>query len=318
MFACNRLIYVLFFQIMQVKSEISLSRQISFSHQSVLIQTMMKFYLILLICIPLIRAAAVPISTNCLYGYLKTKGIDVEGDIAFNGHLDPKCEELVNQVKNNVYGETFDTLFQNEKYKNDETCFKEYVESSEFMDTRLIGIYYNNNKEIDELKRLEMVKICNQNCTEIKVHAMVTCFFHHELDNDIPSGMTPDEDFCVRKYIVDNNLLTYDDVMLALNPKSIDVSNMSCDASVQKATKMIEGILKKLRPSKDESDNDITNCWLRKMHEGNYIAQALEYAYLKELQLNAKRENDLRKKFGRAMCEMAKDNIKCFVTLNKL
>ena len=167
---------------------------------------------------------------------------------------------------------------------------------------------------VDEAKNNEQINTFTSNATSVSYYALISCTLPEEISSVDHDDMTPEEDYCVRKRIIDNKLLTFEGVTLDPNPDNIDTANVDCSVLYPNLIdKFEEKSKKKLLTGEPQNDNAII-CYFGSIRNGTYLDQSLEYSYIKEFKMSDDKKKELRDKLIKLGEGLLKNAEACFLT----
>lgn len=262
--------------------------------------------------------------TNCYIKYLKSIGkLDEnfeEDSEGFNNDIACDFESL----KQDIYRESALTIRRKTEFGKNTKCIMSELRSKNWAETQMLDIVYASlDAESNANKYAEKIAESEAAGDKIGVNAFFYCLAADEFgemfdkfieDNSSSSEEDdPVEEYCVRKYVVDNNLIDTTKYNLALNPKNIDVSNVNCDEIIAKTFKDFEKSITKTLIDDDDFDFNDTEaqCTLTKYREGNFGPKFMVAAILGELNLSAEGKAEEKKKFIDAMYEVVRMYNEC-------
>lgn len=294
----------------------------------------MKSFVIFLVCIvPLIdcRSIGGRETDTCIADYLKSKGL-VGAQFGSDRPLNPFCTAIVEITKNHILDSVRLEVLSDKDMRKEADCVMNSLKKSEFGNSLLVVYVYELTDGIAEAERTEMLKQAQTKVTRATFDAFMTCqadqkfgqLFDELLEADSSSEEeTKDqEDYCIRKHIIDNKLIDTNRFHLKLNPKHLDTSTIDCNVVYQKALKVAEDELVEALLDDDSSEeNEVQSnidpsnvtCLLDVVRHGNYIDKMVHFDYVREFDLDASRKSELRQKFIIVMTKLAEDSSKCFL-----
>lgn len=121
-----------------------------------------------------------------------------------------------------------------------------------------------------------------------------------EMINDKSEGDERIEDYCLRKYAVDKNLIDTSKINLTLNPRNANVSALNCEEENARSFKKFEEQM--VEVTKKVEVNLEAKCVREKFHKPNYIDEFIKVLILSEIKLTEKQKEEAKnyfvKKFG--------------------
>lgn len=271
----------------------------------------MKFYLVLLCLVPLGNSWPVSEKNVCIAKYLRTKGFEAGSS---DGTLSSKCEAVVNEVKEATVNESFSHVFddssEDESTKTLETCIRKgFKDNPGVVDIFLAADFYESNG-----KPLKMVELLQANGTALVIEIIITCRVSQILDEKekiIPNEALSvrkwnlSEKYCMRKHVVDNNLLSIANLTLDINPENIDTSNVECNILFPEVAKKFGAAWLEREGIED------TTCFLDVFHEENFIDRVLQFEFTRELNLNDENKIEFRNELVKFNMNWALKATKC-------
>lgn len=295
----------------------------------------MKLVLIAVLClVPLIEGRAVGgrETDTCIADYLKSKGLIGNG-YGSNRTLNPFCEVVVEVTKGHILESVQVEVSSDKEMRGELKCVMDSLKSSDFANYLLLIYVYETNAggEIDDATA-NLLKLVQAKVTRAAFDSFIKCqatkkfgeVFDAIADGEDSSQEETEasEDYCIRKHIVENNLIDSQHFQLEVNPKNLDTTTIDCNVVYRKALKDAEDELVKALLEEDSSEEneiqstiDPTNvsCLLAVIRDGNFIDQMIHFDYVKEFNLNREARSKLRKSFIIVMTKLAENASKCFL-----
>lgn len=290
---------------------------------------MKLFVSVFLFCVvPLIESRSVGgrETDTCIADYLKSKGL-IGDEFGSTRPLHPFCETIVEVTKNHVMQSVYLEVATDKDMRNEADCVIETLKQSDFSNNLLAIYVYETADNVDA----EKLKETKGKITRATFKSFMKCQASKKFGQIFDSLLEPEstseeetdpkEDYCIRKHIIDNQLLKTDRYKLKMNPQNLDTTTIDCAVLYQKALKDAEDELVQALLEEDSSESDQNskltpsdaNCILNVIREGNYIDQMLHFDYIKEFNLNDASKNELRGRFVDVMSRLAEDSSKCFL-----
>lgn len=113
------------------------------------------------------------------------------------------------------------------------------------------------------------------------------------------------EDFCVRKYAVDEHLIDTSEFTVDLNPNHADISNVDCEGENSKYFKkfeedFLEGIKEEVEKTDQKTQVD-AECALKKLSEANLIDELVKLRVLSKLEITKTQKKDAKNEFVKSL-----------------
>lgn len=290
----------------------------------------MKLLLVVIFCaVPLINAKSVKgrETSTCIADYLKSVGLIPADFGAASESSAPSqlCLSIVEVTKSQILQNFRLELLTDKDMKTHADCIIGGLKKSDFANNLLIVFVLQTFEGIDDKLQTEMSNLTETKVNRATFDAYLLCEANvkfGELFNGLVDGSSseeevdPKEDYCVRKHIKDNNLSYVD---IPVNPKNVDTSNLDCTALYQKAIKEGEEELTKTLLEDDSSEEGYkitpsnASCLMDAVKKGNYFEKMLQFQYIKELNLDGTKKEEMRDKFVMIMTKLAEAASKCFL-----
>lgn len=285
---------------------------------------MKQFLVLLFFFVPFVLSR----STNdletvkCVTDYLKS--VDV---IPSDSRVQPDtlCFDLITVTKANMIDRFRLEIMAEQELRAETDCILKGLTKSDLGNKLLLLFVSERSEEGVESEKEGTVKRIEDEMARDTFNQLLKCrdnSLHNEIFDDIFKNETeeidPQEDYCVRKRIIDNNLLSIDNAKLQLNPQNIDTSNIDCDEIYKNALKtaedeLAEGLLKGTQGEGDyKFEQSTVTCVLGVIREGNFINSVLQFDYMKELNLNDAQKDQARELVGTFMVRLSQGASKCF------
>ncbi|CRL06235.1 CLUMA_CG019014, isoform A [Clunio marinus] len=169
----------------------------------------------------------------------------------------------------------------------------------------------SNINKADKAKHIERVR---QQAIEESTNAVSSCVdtqaFEHLFNLIYPENIADEEDarqdYCVRKYVLDNNLVDKS-YKLKLNPRSLDTSKISCDPIINESRIQAEESFYKKR----SFSQDKIICIRAAFKKGKYYDNIALVMVLEGSSITNTQKEAERAKFIAAMVQYTKDKVAC-------
>ena len=295
----------------------------------------MKLLIVLFFCIvPLVSAKSIKgrETSTCIADYLKSISL-MSADLGSNNPPSLLCQAIVDVTKIQILQSVRFEIQNDIEMRSEADCIMENLKKSNFGNNLLLIYVIEASEEIDETEKSEKLNLAKTTITQDTFNSFVSCkgrtkfgeMFDSFLEPKTSSEekTDPKEDYCIRKRIIENKLITLENVNLQMNPQNIDTSNVDCNIVYQKTFKdaeddLVKNLLDDDSDSTEEDDTikfDPTNvaCILQTLRQRAYIDHLLQFDYLKDMSLDATKRNQMRNNFIEIMTNVAQSASKCFL-----
>ncbi|KAG5675053.1 hypothetical protein PVAND_004991 [Polypedilum vanderplanki] len=299
--------------------------------------------LIILILAVAVVAKSAPLKTstdNCIANYLKknellTSAFGDESEV----EITASCEMLVQTIKINIYKSLEDSLIEDEEMKEHSECIIDNVYETDYGDKLLVlHVLEKDNLTLKEDEKMEMKNVILQDAYALITKALLKCKMNsifgeifdsmfNEEENSSEEELSDIEDYCVRKYIIDNNLLDKSKYQLNKNPKNIDTTSVDCVTIFNSVVEQIEREIVKIytkeinsssEESKEDEDKTGSDCVLKVVRLGKYVEMLAPFDYLIEFNLSDEEKAKEKIKFINIMDDLTEQfALKCYTLTKK-
>jgi hypothetical protein len=286
--------------------------------------------LLLIFIVPLVsltnaRSLEGRASVSCLADYLTSKHL-IKGSLGSGLQPNQLCLAIVDVTKHNILNGVREQLLSDETMRDDAKCIINHLSKSNFGDYLLVTYVYETQPQEEETQtRLDEAEGRIKKATfdsfmvcqaEKKFSKVFTSLF---TDDSTEEELTPEDDYCFRKHIEENKLITVEGVHLNINPKELNINSINCGEIFPKALKNAEAELVKAitEESSSEETNDTnaedSTCVLEVIKENKFIEQMIQFDYLREYTLQPEQKEIMRQHFVVVMSKIAEKTSKCFL-----
>lgn len=185
---------------------------------------------------------------------------------------------------------------------------EELNEEFEFYQLRLMAVELSSNwrfwsffakrSRLHELQA-KIDRFTKRSLIKCKGHREYYELFNKIIDRELKWHRSGEQEFCVRKHLLDENFLLDTSYSFVLNPRNVKTEHLSCDSVVDE--------MKENAMQPDNSTKPISNC-LRNIYRGkNFADQILKAEVLSKLILTKEDKSRERQDFTNAMIDISYD-----------
>lgn len=293
----------------------------------------------ILLCIAAVVSASSSRSISsfdleCIVDFLKNKGIiscELESPIPLSSQCFASIENA-KSVKIEIFNK--DWKINSTYSENQIECLKKSLIKKEYFDRKLVDFIDDSSSGMPRQRLQKLNHDIEKLNKKEENDEILLCRFEKEfnrefekffVDEEIPKTKSDEiEDFCARKYVITNDLLTHDFEKLELNPKNIDDSAIDCEAYDLKMIKLEEEKLVKLANENFRSQNrrrllhkaelKQEKCLVEYFAREEIFSKFLQFRFLKEFNLSASEKNQWRDRFVQFMLSISSQLLECFST----
>jgi hypothetical protein len=261
---------------------------------------------------------------HCIENYLKQKEL-LSSEFGNDDEVTPTCESIVESIKESILKQLQDAFNEEEDMKNQTACMIESMQATTYVDEMLLlYVYEKDNEAATNDEKEEMKAEIMHNAHVFTIHALLKCkssemfgelfdsIFEEDSSSSEEDDLTDSEDYCVRKHVIENNLIDTAKYQLDENPKKINVSELDCSAIYKSVVEKIETKIidevpvlgsEESSESKDDVDSD-SECLLQVIRTGEFVDKLTPFEFLKEFSMTDEQKGEEKQKFIDIMSEM--------------
>jgi hypothetical protein len=270
---------------------------------------------------------------ECIANYVKSKGL-VDEKFGTDDEVTELCKNICKLTSMNSLNNVMKQLEDYDDYKNYTHCAvkKAFMFTSVPDELLTLYTYQKDDSILSEDEKNEKINELSQRISIIVTGTVIDCqtdekigkVFEQLIDPNVSveSELSPEQDFCVRKHIIDNNLLNNQIYDLDSNPNDIDGSSLNCDEIYPQVVVQIEDEIVSSAIQDVDSNESIEaklseeqkTCIDRVARDGNYVEKLLPYEYLHEFELSKDLKNYEKHTFITLVKSMGNDiALECFM-----
>jgi ribosome-associated toxin RatA of RatAB toxin-antitoxin module len=293
---------------------------------------MKNLLVLVLLVVPLCSARSLEgrESDTCIADYLKSKQL-ISNEYGSKNPVSSLCAVIIQVTKQKIMESIEENLEEDVRMRNESACMVKFMQEADFAE-RMLVIYFlenSDNQANEEVQR--EIKKAQKVGNEVTLTALISCEADEkvneafeELFKDKSSSeeeLDDKEDYCIRRHILDHNLINTEHFKLVVNPKNLDTSEIDCQVLYEKSLKDAEDELVKALAedsSEEQSENSmedstIEQCLLKVIRKHHFIDQMFQYDYIKEFDLTPAKKEELRVQFVKIMTELSKKSVECVI-----
>lgn len=251
---------------------------------------------------------------NCIAGFLKHKDL-LETGFPEGAYTSADCDSTILKLQNDMYSNKLKELTHNDETIKDAECVIEMLRSSKTSDYFLMAKNLEASKHLSKQQKEQKTKEILKNQEDLLNNVKVKCSstrlsaekFAILLHAHEDSSFDPKEAYCLRKHVVDHNLIEMDNYHVKLNKKNIDVAGINCGPVMEDLTKTVKETLTNCFKTEDKTrSSKKIECMVQKSMDNNYANKTWAVIVLGELKMSDKQKKDERKRYIETMLRINK------------
>lgn len=259
------------------------------------------------------------LTIECVKKYLKDRNINEDLLSYVNQYVGSltDCESAVRSKLADIYSRLRNSLNSNRLHRPFVECAMRDIEEEddesyeqlvlretavEMISNWRFWSYFSKSSKADDL-RAAASRIVDKSLLKCKGHREFGDLFTNIQEGVVQWDRSGEEEYCTRRYLVDQNLLNplfYD---FRENPKNVRVENLHCDPIV---ASVIDRIYGEIRESKKFSD-----CYLNVYRRNNYAGLLLKAEVLSKLSLSKSDKSREKQDFINSIVKITYDTQEC-------
>lgn len=237
----------------------------------------------------------------CASNYLKEKHLldsKFRVKISPSNVSAPVCSQFIDTFKKNFYEAMDKEIRADKDLAEVADCLNEKSQEGELADLAFKIFVYRGSSTLSKTKQKKAMRAFEQAIekkteTLVKICAATKTF--GELFDGLCKAITEDssseseedsplEDYCIMKYLTENNIINTTIHHIDLNPKNVDVTGADCNKMVKKAKSDAISVLKKEFDEEDDfQSRPLKKCLKKTLNGSRYFEIAGKAAVLCEV-----------------------------------
>lgn len=264
---------------------------------------------------------------TCIVNYLRVEGvIGLEFGTTENT-LEPRCVPVIAAAKEIELKQLKQQLVGDNDGESDEIladCIVDELSRNGFEKSALLRFVYEIAPQYTAQQREDRINEMEVQITRDIYKANILCnaensfralFSEDEVD-EADIKLTPREDYCVRRYIVENELVKVKGVKLEVDlTHEFDCSKKLVKALIKMENNFLNDFLEQnehVGGEEDEQSSSVQrDCFTKATHEGDFLRRTLIYDYVKEMRLTARQRGQLKNGYVQLLSEFADKTVDC-------
>lgn len=234
---------------------------------------------------------------TCFGNYLRNQKLLDKEMSNVNSLTEAECDAQLDTFRTVFYSTAEEELKNDKDLRNDAECIVEHMKKLHVAEISMKKIVYEHTKKMSKRKRNKAIKsidyaIENKMTTAVKLCTVDTTFgaafrilYLSGQSNDSEEAIDQkNEDYCLRKYMTENNFIDTTVYKVNLNPDNIDVNGIDCDRIVKDSIESGEESFK--REFEDEDGHlskQVSRCLTKTIREHKLVEASSKVMLLGEI-----------------------------------
>lgn len=270
---------------------------------------------------------------NCYIRHLKSKEkLDADYPERADAGEGEDCDRLIKRTEKDLYKFSAQSSRRRSDFRKYTKCMTTVLRAEGWVDDVILQAVYRDNESLSIVEKQQKVAELDERISRAAEEAFSKCVFEKKFeelfdrlskaskDSSSDSSSSSEEntssdnidDYCGRKYIVDNNLVNQ---TVVLNPKNINMDDVDCDARLKEKFAIFDAMLRaKLNDENLELNEQQVKCALTKYREAKFGDQFLAAAFIGSKKVNSAQRSFEKKRFVKFMFDIFKSTDACIVS----
>lgn len=245
---------------------------------------------------------AAEISENnlkCVLGYLKEGGSLNEDSFPAAPYSGNKlnCDKFIKEQTQKVMKDVKASLDEDVS-PGELACILKDLENQFYPDYFLKTVVYNNYAGMDRTERIDLIAANDELHEKMLDNVVSRCgeenLFNSHFHNNF-KAVSPRTMYCLRRFIVDNDLINTHKIKFILSPQKINLGGFACEPLVKAPFQLVEDEFKSIF-SNNFSEEKV-QCMIEKFRENKFGDIIVTIKLLKDIKITDYQVKEYRKKF---------------------
>lgn len=251
---------------------------------------------------------------NCIAGLLKHKDL-LETGFPEGSYTAATCDTTISKLQSDMYANTLKDLANNDETIKDAECVVEMLRNSKMGDYFLMAKNLETSTHLSKPQKEQKTKEMEKNQEDLLKSVKATCCSTRHFTEEFVNLMHKNEEvsndpkkaYCLRKYVVDHNLIEMNNYHVKLNKNNIDISGINCGPVMEELTKTEKATLTNTYKTEDKTRTaKKVECMVQKAMDNNYANKTMAVVVLGEMKMSDKQKKDERKRYIETMLRINK------------
>lgn len=268
----------------------------------------------------------------CFADYLKSQNM-LEKSFRYKSNKTysegTQCQSDLEEFRSVFYAEMETELKTDAELSEDVDCLIEQFKKLNLADYSLKKVIYELSKSMSQRKRKKAIKAIDFVLEKRTETAVKLCTFGkvfgglfnetyasaNETDSKEEGVNKTQEDYCMRKYIVDKGFINTTTYNINLNPDKVDILELNCDEIIEKAIdEAVNELKEEFESELEQPSKRAVKCITKTIRTENFFEMNLKVVVLGELGISEESQAEERSQFIEAMKMLFENILKCYIT----
>jgi len=234
---------------------------------------------------------------GCFGNYLRNQKLLDKDVYKANSLTEAECDATLETFRTVFYTTAEEELKSDKDLKDDAECIVEHMKKLHVAEVAMKKIVYERTRKMSKRKRTKAIKaidfaIEKKMTTAVKLCTVDSTFgaafrilYLSGQSNDSEEDVDKkNEDYCLRKYMTENNFIDTNVFKVNLNPDNIDATALDCDKMVKESIELGESAFKEEFEDEDgHLSRQISRCLKKTIREHKLFEASTKVVMLGEI-----------------------------------
>lgn len=267
---------------------------------------------------------------TCIVNYLRVEGVIGVEFGSTDNTLEQRCVPVIaaakeielKNLKQQLVGDGSESGSADEILAD---CIVDELSRNGFEKSALLRFVYEIAPQYSSRQRENLIGEMEVQITRHIYKANILCNAEHSFSalfdedavDEADAKLTPREDYCVRRYIVENELVKLKGVKLEVDlSHEFDCSKKLVKALIKMENNFLNDFLDQNETNNEEdepsqSSSAQRDCYTKVTHEGDFLRRTLIYDYVREMRLTPRQRGQMKSGYVKLLGEFADKTVDC-------
>lgn len=287
-------------------------------------------YLVAVACLALLSlncSAKLKVTNfDCVTNHLKSENM-LERQYSvkpMNATSKSECDAELKETRDDFYAQISEVLKEDDELASSTDCIVEHLRQFKLAEVSMKLLLLEGNSRMSKRKRKKAMKALDytiEKKTEVAVKLCLSDEAFSELFDTLydncnatknASDNTPEEDYCLRKYMTDKNFINSTLYKINLNPENVDVSKLDCEEIVKTLEDQeVEALKEEFKDELEQPSKKSLKCVGRTIRVGHFFEASAKVSMLGEIGITDEQKAEERKEYIGKMKQLYDNILKC-------
>lgn len=297
-----------------------------------------SFFRLIVLSAILAAIKAMPVSSEtesfeCMANYLRDKKL-LDKNFKYFVQSEPlECDSYITTVRDTMIQKLIEKTTKSSSEESEETeefrnvtsetadCFRQQLSAINYPEDAMKLFIYSKSSKLSKKQKKKLLTATESDILKKFQITMSICMsdaIFGEMFDDMMKEESEDgdleekqNDYCIRKYVIDNGIIDPIEYTINLNPDNIEL-NFQCDVMVEDLFEIFEETVKEAFENESMKSRKQLRCLSRAIRNEDAVKYMVKISVLSEVSLSDEQTADLRTEFITNFQKLYLEMIKCY------